>query len=56
MFAFIEKTVDGIVVRYVLTILMHDSVAVEAGEENDRSVSKIDSRFNSLTISPVAQS
>lgn len=29
MFAFIEKMVDGIVVKYVLTILMHDSVAVE---------------------------
>lgn len=29
MFAFIEKMVDGIVVKYVLTILMQDSVAVE---------------------------
>ena len=29
MFAFIEKMVDGLVVKYVLTILMHDSVAVE---------------------------
>ena len=29
MFAFMEKMVDGIVVKYVLTILMHDSVTVE---------------------------